>query len=79
MRNRDMVKSFVLCRRKINLDGSGGFQRYWAGKDLTPEMFSTSYSGEGFIMVLGDFSYRGAMHFKVMQGRQTATAYVRML
>ena len=75
-----MVKIFVLCEKKeINLDGSDGFQRYWHGQDLTPEMFSTRHSDGGSIMAWGAFSYRGTMQLQVVQGRQTAAGQVRML
>ena len=80
MVNRGMVKKFSsLTKKKIKLDGPDGFQRYWHGKDLTPEMFSTCYSDEGSIIVWAAFSYRRTMPFQVVQDRQTAAGYVRML
>ena len=65
--------------KNFNLDGPDGFQRYRHGKDFTPKMFSTRHIGGGSIMVWGAFSYRGTMQLQVMQGRQIAASYVRML
>ena len=45
------LKFCFLTRKKINLDGLGGFQRFWHDKEMPPEMFSMRHSDGGSAMV----------------------------
>ena len=50
---------FYSDEKKFNLDGSDGFQYYWADKSMPPETFSKRLSGGGSIMIWGAFGYKG--------------------
>lgn len=65
--------------KKIYLDVSHGFQRYWHDGDIPPETFSTIYIGGSSIMVWGAFSYRGTIELKVVQGRHNAAGHIGVL
>ena len=38
-------------RKKFNLDGPDGFQKYWHAKNFPGENYSTRPSGEGSLMI----------------------------
>ena len=76
---RNSQKFCSLMKKKFHLDGPDDLQRYWRGKDLTSEMFSTRHRGEVSIILWGAFFYRDTLQLQVLQGRQIVAGYVRML
>ena len=63
---------------KIQLGWSRWFPTIRHDKNMPSEFYST-YSGGGSIMIWGAFSYGGTMELQVVQGRQSADDYIRML
>ena len=75
----EWAKVLFSDEKKWNLDGSDGYQYFWADKRVPEDYYSKRQQGGGSLMVWGGISANGKLSLIIMKGRFNADRYVQML
>ena len=65
--------------KKLNLDGSDGFQKYWHSKNFPEENYSTKHSGGRSLIIRWAFSSSGKLKQQFLSRWQKTADYVKIL
>ena len=72
-------KVVLLDKKKFNLDGPDGFQKYWHAKNFPKQNYSTSHSRGESLSIWGASSSSEKLKLQFVSSQQRATDYVKIL